>query len=122
MLRESDVSGDLGAGVRSVILAYLHMGETRIAFVEKALSMSRQTIYRKLRSEDMSFSSLLEEIRMDRAADYLMAGDMTIEVIAFLLGYAETSALNHAFRRWHAESPSGYRMERAEGSGRTLHA
>ena len=46
----------------------------------------------------------------------------TLTEIAYLLGYAEVSAFNRAFKRWTRATPSEYRRGMASRSGGTIRA
>ena len=54
----------------------------------------------------MTFSKVLDELRFDLARRYLQERSLPISEIAWLLGYRETSAFNHAFKRWSGKSPT----------------
>ena len=71
----------------------------------KALHMSRHTLYRKLKKEEVSFQSLVEEVRQKEAKRYLRENKVSISELAFLLGFSELSAFSRAFKRWTGESP-----------------
>jgi len=70
--------------------------------------MSQRTLAR--RSDDLgtSFGQILDEVRHQLAVRYLGEPDARASQIAFLLGYSEPSAFNHAFRRWTGVSPSEF--------------
>ncbi len=109
LLKELDFSEEFEGAVRKIIIENLHTGDVNIGLIEQAMNMSRQTIYRRLKKEHTSFSTLLDEIRKDCSIEYLKVKEKTIEETAFLLGYSETSAFNHAFRRWFGRSAIEYR-------------
>jgi AraC-like DNA-binding protein len=47
----------------------------------------------------------LDSLRIDLARRYLREKDLPTSEIAWLLGYRETSAFNHAFKRWTGNAP-----------------
>jgi AraC-like DNA-binding protein len=61
----------------------------------------------------MTFSRVLDELRFDLAKRYLREQDLPISEVAWLLGYRETSAFNHAFKRWTGKSPKQAHSENA---------
>lgn len=71
--------------------------------------MSRQTLYRKLKKEGLSFHGLVEQVRQDKALRYVAADQYALGEIAFLLGFSELSAFSRAFKRWTGTSPAEYR-------------
>jgi AraC-like DNA-binding protein len=70
--------------------------------------MSRHTLYRHLKSEDMSFHDIVESARREKALQYLKKGKYSLSEIAFLLGFSELSAFSRAFKRWTGQSPGQY--------------
>ena len=79
--------------------------------------MSRQTLYRKLKKEGLSFHGLVEQVRQDKALRYVAADQYALGEIAFLLGFSELSAFSRAFKRWTGTSPAEYRARRLATSG-----
>ena len=64
------------------------------------------TFARRVMSEGLTFSEILESLRRDLALQYLHDSVLSVSEIAWgLLGYREASALTHAFRRWFGETP-----------------
>ena len=73
------------------------------------LGMPERTLRRHLSEEGTRFQSLLDEVRLRKAKQWLLKGDANMETIAQRLGYAEPAAFNHAFKRWTGQSPSAFR-------------
>jgi AraC-like DNA-binding protein len=65
-----------------------------------------RTMSRRLEAEAMTFSGILDGLRMDLARRYLAEPSLTVSQIAWLLGFQEVSAFTHAFRRWTGYSPA----------------
>lgn len=80
-----------------------------IDVVARKLGVSGRTLQEKLKVEEKSFRSCLELVREEIARDYLLRRGVSICDVAFLLGYAEQSAFNHAFKRWTGKTPKEYR-------------
>ena len=59
-----------------------------------------------------SFSTHLTELRMERAAELLAAGDLPVKEIAREVGYQEASQFTKAFKRRHHATPSEFRTKR----------
>jgi AraC-like DNA-binding protein len=64
---------------------------------------------RRLAEERLTFSTVLESLRKDLARRYLQDQALSISKIAWLLGYQEQSAFNHAFKRWMGRTPKEVR-------------
>jgi AraC-like DNA-binding protein len=72
----------------------------------RALNMSTRTLHRKLRENNETFRSLLEQVRTDLAGRYIRNRNYNITEIAFLLGYTDISAFSRAFKGWFGHSPT----------------
>jgi AraC-like DNA-binding protein len=107
---------DLVTRVQNAIVASLPHGNARADIVARKLGMSTRTLGRKLARQRTSFTGILDAMRYALALRYLAESDLAMSRIAWLLGYAETSAFTHAFRRWSGRSPS---RDRRRCSGET---
>ena len=90
-------------------------GTPRLAEVARALAVSRRGLQGKLKDEGTTYQAVLDGVRHELATAYLEDDRLSLAEIAFLLGYADQSAFNHAFRRWTGDSPLRFR-EREERS------
>jgi AraC-like DNA-binding protein len=61
-----------------------------------------------LKDEKTTYQKLLAAVRKEIALSYLKEKEATICDIAFLLGFSEQSAFNHAFKRWTGFTPREY--------------
>ena len=103
-------AGRLAEKIRSCLLR----GELpRSRSLANDLDMSEKQLRRALQQEGTGFKRLLDEVRQVLAKEELDSERMSLVDIAFLLGYAEQSAFNHAFRRWTGLSPGEYRRAAA---------
>jgi AraC-like DNA-binding protein len=62
-----------------------------------------------LESEGSSFRDALNQFRREAAARYLRQG-LTVSQTAYLLGFSEPSALQHAFKRWFNTSAGSFQQ------------
>jgi len=97
--------------VKQFIVKYLSEGEVDIEKISHLMNISRQTLYRKLKGEGTNFHELLDETRKTLAVKYLKQQQYSINEIAFLLGFSETSAFSRAFKRWYQKSPANFRKK-----------
>ena len=84
-------------------------GAPNIDDVARGLQLSTRTLQRRLRENRSGFRQLLCEVRQRLAREYLIIPDVDLLEVSLLLGYADLSAFDHAFRDWFNESPSTYR-------------
>jgi AraC-like DNA-binding protein len=91
--------------IEKAIAPRLPHGKARVGPIARELGMSSRSLARALAAEGLTFSTLLDQYRVDLAKAYLRHGDLTISQIAWLLGYREVSTFTHAFKRWTGVTP-----------------
>ncbi|MFJ3498916.1 AraC family transcriptional regulator [Streptomyces sp. NPDC090135] len=72
------------------------------------LSVSPQTLRRRLAAEGTTYQRLRDQVRRDHAIAELAGGRVSIERLSRQLGFSEPSAFHRAFRRWTGETPRAY--------------
>lgn len=87
----------------------LLQGTVRSEAVAAALAMHRRTLMRRLDQRGTSFQEILDQVRFDVARQLLRETQLSATAIGATLGYSESSAFTHAFRRWSGMSPSQWR-------------
>jgi AraC-like DNA-binding protein len=100
---------DIVGQVRVVIQQLLPSGSITEHEVARILGKATSSLYRALRQQGTTFRELLREVRMDLARRYVADPRYSITEVAFMLGYAETSAFSRAFRKWFGKSPTSAR-------------
>lgn len=75
------------------------------------LFMSKQTLARHLANEKTSFREIRESILSEQSIQYLEQTNLSIEVIANLLNYHDSSNFRRAFKRWFHITPQAYRLQ-----------
>lgn len=101
--------------VEAVLLPLLHTGEASADGVARALGFSRQTLFRKLKSEDASYEQVLDALRHRMALRYLRGGKVSVNETAYLVGFSEPAAFSRAFKRWSGKSPREVQSARTTG-------
>ena len=59
-------------------------------------------------AEDTSYKELLDDVRHLLAKRYLDNKQLSIQEIAFTLGYSDIANFRRAFKRWQGMAPSEY--------------
>src|SRR5437588_7696532 len=80
-------------------------GEASMDMIAVKLGLSRQTLFRKLKTEGITFEKVLDELRHKLALHYLNGKKVSVNETAYLVGYSEPSAFSRAFKRWTGSSP-----------------
>ncbi|SHI80092.1 AraC-type DNA-binding protein [Shimia gijangensis] len=70
------------------------------------MSLTKRTLQRRLSEEGTNFSTLLDEVRCEKAHAFLLDGGRDMGQLAKLLGYKQQSTLTRAFHRWTGASPT----------------
>jgi len=102
-------SDSFRSSVENAIAPVLPRGKARAGEIAQRLGLSQRTFARRLSSEGLTFSEVLEGLRTDLAKRHLADKNLSISEIAWLLGYQEVSAFTHAFKRWTGKSPKEIR-------------
>jgi AraC-like DNA-binding protein len=95
--------------VRRCIDSELRGGDPGLDAVARRLAMSPRTLQRRLRDHGIQFNDVLDERRFEAAKSYLAPGDIAASEVAYLLGFADPSSFNRAFKRWSGQTPINYR-------------
>jgi AraC-like DNA-binding protein len=109
LLRELEASGTTRGRVESLLMPVLHKGEANMDAVAEKLGVSRQTLYRSLKEENVTFEQVLDDLRHKLALEYLRARKTTVNETAYLVGFSDPAAFSRAFKRWTGKSPSEMR-------------
>jgi AraC-like DNA-binding protein len=108
LMAELGARGTARAAVEARMLTALHEGTLSMDALARDLGMSRQTLYRRLREEGVTFAEVHDDLRRRMALDYLSARKVSVGEAAYLLGFAEASSFVRAFRRWTGASPTAW--------------
>lgn len=76
--------------------------------IAQRLSVSPQTLRRRLAAEGTTFQRVRDQVRRDHAIAVLADGKESIEQLSHQLGFSEPSAFHRAFRRWTGSTPRAY--------------
>ena len=109
LLNQSNTTQGLSDQVRSQIQLALSEGEPNLEHIADDLGMSSCSLTRRLKSEGMTFTSLVDGVRCELAEHYMKQKNIPISEMAFLLGYSEVSAFSRAFKRWFGINPRQWR-------------
>jgi AraC-like DNA-binding protein len=91
--------------VEAVLSAGLPAGNASVEFVARELALSRQTLFRRLKGEGVTFALVLDALRLRMATHYLHDVGLSVGRTASLLGYSDSTAFARAFRRWTGAAP-----------------
>jgi AraC-like DNA-binding protein len=113
LLADLESSKSVRGRVESLLMPVLHKGEASMDAVAGQLALSRQTLFRQLKAEGVTFEQVLDELRLRLALDYLRARKVSVNETAYLVGFSEPAAFSRAFKRWTGASPRDWREQEA---------
>ena len=109
--RERPPASSFRRRVEAELEPRLAEGEIGIAPVARALGCSRQTLYRRLKAEGLTFGQVLDDLRRRRSLALVRDAARPVKEIAWRLGFSDPAAFSRAFKRWTGKSPQAFRAQ-----------
>lgn len=75
------------------------------------LFISKRTLARRLKLEGSNFRKIRDDILSQQASSYLKNSDISVDAIAAVLNYHDSSNFRRAFKRWFQRTPEEYRKQ-----------
>ncbi|MEO8622318.1 MAG: AraC family transcriptional regulator ligand-binding domain-containing protein, partial [bacterium] len=99
-------------GVRSIrgqvemlLRPLLESGSGTVEAVARSMALSRQTLFRRLKAEGVTFEQVRDAARHRLAVSYMTDGGASVSHTAAMLGYKSPASFSRAFKRWTGASP-----------------
>lgn len=108
-IRAQESEPEIVRRTRLLIGQHLASGRASLDSLAPLLGLSGRTLHRRLDECGCGFRELLDDVRRSRAERFLRHPSLPLAEIAFMLGYAEQSSFQHAFRRWTGLTPGEFR-------------
>lgn len=115
LLQDLENSKSMRGKVESLLVPLLHTDRTSMVATAGALGLSRQSLYRLLRAEGVTFQQVLDDLRHRLALSYIGGRKVSVNEAAFLVGFSDPAAFSRAFKRWTGASPRA--LQRAPEGG-----
>ena len=96
------------------IWPYIREPRVGIDRAADAFGLSRSSFQRRLRALGTTYSSLVKELRAERALEMLAEPEFSISEISTEVGYLDSANFTRAFRRQFGVSPTRYRAIQSE--------
>ena len=91
--------------VESLLMPVLHSGRTGMDLIAGRMGLSRQTLFRKLKAEGVTFETVLDHLRRRLALHYLSGNKVSVNETAYLVGFSDRATFSRAYKRWTGTSP-----------------
>jgi AraC-like DNA-binding protein len=105
LLEKLESSKSMRGSVERLLALSLESGDASMKAIAGKLGVSRQTLFRKLKSEGVTFEKVLDELRYKLALHYLSAKKMSVNQTAYMVGFSDPAAFSRAFKRWTGSTP-----------------
>jgi AraC-like DNA-binding protein len=86
-------------------------GRYAIADIARELGMSERTMRRRLAESNVSFQSIVDGLKKQRALELLANPELAVEQISVAVGFTDPHNFRRAFRRWTGSTPSALRSD-----------
>ena len=95
--------------VKNLLRLVLKQQPPSSQMIAEMLGMSSRTLQRKLDEEGTRYKDLLNELRLELALYYLKNTNLSLDSIAYQLGYAEARSFYRSFKLWTGSTAGSYR-------------
>jgi AraC-like DNA-binding protein len=112
LLEKLEGSRSIRGRVESMLMPMLHTGDACMDTIAGKLGLSRQTLFRRLKAEGVTFEKVLDELRHKMALHYLSGRKVSVNETAYLVGFSDPAAFSRAFKRWTGFSPGMMRTSK----------
>lgn len=109
LLKELESSKTARGEVEALLMPILHTGDISMDAIATKMGLSRPTLFRRLKAEDVTFEKVLDDLRHRLALNYLSGRKASVNETAYLVGFSDPAAFSRAFKRWTGKSPSEMR-------------
>ncbi len=109
LLQQFNQTDRLIQDVRRVMIEGLAQTALSLEAVSLQLGLAPRTLQRRLSERGETFNGVLERTRKELAMTYIAQADVGLSELAYLLGYADQTAFQRAFKKWTGTTPGKYR-------------
>ena len=109
---ESETFETFTSRVQKKLFQLIPSGQFGLENVAEEFGISGRTLQRNLSAENTSFNQLVKDIQKIMTFNYLEAKELSIDEIAYLVGYTELSSFYRAFKKWTGKTVSQYQKEK----------
>ena len=78
----------------------------------RLLHMTPRTLHRRLQAEGTSYRAIVDQVRHRLARQHLQNPQLSLQEIAYRLGYTDQANFRRAFKRWEGVAPQSMRAKK----------
>lgn len=98
--------------VQKKLFQLIPSGQFSLENVAEEFGISARTVQRNLAVENIKFNQVVKNVQKIMTLNYLESKELSIDEIAYLVGYTETSSFYRAFKGWTGKTVLQYRKEK----------
>ena len=110
--KESESLETFADRVQKKLFQLIPSGQFSLENVAEEFGISARTVQRNLAVENIKFNQVVKNVQKIMTLNYLESKELSIDEIAYLVGYTETSSFNRAFKGWTGKTVLQYRKEK----------
>ena len=110
--KESESLETFADRVQKKLFQLIPSGQFSLENVAEEFGISTRTVQRNLAVENIKFNQIVKNVQKIMALNYLESKELSIDEIAYLVGYTETSSFYRAFKGWTGKTVLQYRKEK----------
>ncbi|MEG3181296.1 AraC family transcriptional regulator [Sphingomonas sp. LT1P40] len=103
LIGQSRISSGLSGEVYQLLLNAPSQFPSMTA-VAAQLGLQERTLRRRLAAEDSSYGAILDDVRRKLAIEYLQTTRMSVDDVAWKVGFSDSANLRRAIRRWTGQT------------------
>ena len=110
--KESETLETFADRVQKKLFQLIPSGQFSLENVAEEFGISARTVQRNLAVENIKFNQVVKNVQKIMTLNYLESKELSIEEIAYLVGYTETSSFYRTFKGWIGKTVLQYRKEK----------
>ncbi|WP_314715316.1 AraC family transcriptional regulator [Leptotrichia wadei] len=110
--KESETLETFTDRVQKKLFQLIPGGQFSLENVAEEFGISARTVQRNLAVENIKFNQVVKNVQKIMTLNYLESKELSIDEIAYLVGYTETSSFYRAFKGWTGKTVLQYRKEK----------
>ena len=109
---ESETFETFASRVQKKLFQLIQSGQFGLENVAEEFGISGRTLQRNLAVENIKFNQVVKNVQKIMTLNYLESKELSIDEIAYLVGYTELSSFYRAFKKWTGKTVSQYQKEK----------
>jgi AraC-like DNA-binding protein len=111
LIGQSRIASGLSGEVYQLLLLAPNQAATMTSIAEQ-LGLQERTLRRRLAAENTSYGAIVDDVRRKLAIEYLQTTRMSVDDVAWKVGFSDSANLRRAVRRWTGKTITAVRAEK----------